>query len=66
MSDALGARIDATIANDFPGVMRAVNEGVLLVKSAPHGTVTEDIRALLPALELLPRIEKRGWFRRHR
>lgn len=66
MVDALGAGIDATIANDFPAVIRAINEGVLLVKSAPHATVTEDIRALLPALELLPRVAKRGWFRRHR
>lgn len=66
MADALGVPIDATISNDFAAVIRSINEGVLLVKSAPHASVTEDIRALLPALELLPRMPKRGWFRRHR
>lgn len=66
ISDALGAAVDATVANDYPVVIRAINEGVLLVDSAPHATVTEDVRALLPALELAPRVAKRRWFGRQR
>lgn len=66
VADALGAQVDATIANDYPRVIRSINEGVLLVSSAPHAVVTDDIRALLQALELAPREVKRGWFRRQR
>lgn len=66
ISDALGTAIDATIANDYPAVARAINEGVLLVKSAPHASVTEDMRELLPALDLVPRAPKRKWFGRQR
>jgi pilus assembly protein CpaE len=66
IGDALGAAVDATVANDYPVVIRAINEGVLLVESAPHAAVTEDVRALLPALELAPRVAKRRWFGRQR
>lgn len=66
IGDALGTTVDATIANDYQAVVRAINEGVLLEKSAPHAAVTEDVRALLPALELAQRVPKRGWFGRQR
>jgi pilus assembly protein CpaE len=66
IGDALGAAVDATVANDYPVVIRAINEGVLLVESAPHAAVTEDVRALLPALDLAPRVAKRRWFGRQR
>lgn len=67
ISDALGRGIDATVANDYPVVVRAINEGVLLAQAAPHADVTGDIRNLLPALDLTPVEEKqRHWFRRRR
>lgn len=66
ISDALGAPIDATVANDYATVIRSINEGVLLARSAPHAEVTESVRALLPALELMPHEPKRRWFGRRR
>lgn len=66
ISDALGAAVDATVANDYPVVSRAINEGVLLAESEPHAAVTEDVRALLPALALAPRVARRRWFGRPR
>ena len=66
ISDALAATIHATVSNDYPTVIRAINEGVLLVKGAPHAAVTDDIREVLPALDLVPREEKRHWFGRRR
>jgi pilus assembly protein CpaE len=66
IADALGARVDATVANDFSTVVRAINEGALLVKTAQHADVTEDIRDLLPALGLAPATRRRGLFGRRR
>jgi pilus assembly protein CpaE len=66
ISDALAATIHATVSNDFPTVIRSINEGVLLGKLAPHAAVTADIRDVLPALDLAPREEKRHWFGRRR
>jgi pilus assembly protein CpaE len=66
IGDALGTTVDATVANDYQAVIRSINEGVLLEKCAPHAAVTEDVRALLPALELAQRAPKRGWFGRQR
>jgi pilus assembly protein CpaE len=66
ISDALAATIHATVSNDYPTVVRSINEGALLVKLAPHASVTDDIREVLPALELAPREEKRHWFGRRR
>lgn len=66
ISDALGAPVDATVANDYATVIRSINEGVLLARCAPHAEVTESVRALLPALELMPHEPKRRWFGRRR
>ena len=70
ISDALGAAIDGTVANDFQTVIRSINEGVLLVKSAPRARVTKDVRAMLPALGLTTEPTddggKRGLFGRKR
>lgn len=65
ISDALGVKVDATVENDFPTVIRAINDGVMLDVAAPGSDVAADIRGLVPALGLgagVPR--KRGWFRR--
>lgn len=67
ISDALGMHVDATVANDYHSVVRAINEGQLLVKAAPHAEVTHDINELVYALELAPRVTaKRRWFGRQR
>lgn len=66
ISEALGAPIDATVANDFPTVIGAIDEGVLLVKSAAHAHVTEDMRSLSRVLGLAHREVKRSWFGRPR
>jgi pilus assembly protein CpaE len=46
ISDALGVSVDATVSNDFPTVIKAVNEGTLLFNAAPKAHVTRDIRGL--------------------
>jgi pilus assembly protein CpaE len=50
IADALGAPVDATISNDFPMVIRAMNEGSMLVALEPRSPVSKDIRALVPLL----------------
>jgi pilus assembly protein CpaE len=49
-ADALGRRIDHTIANDFPTAIAAINQGELLSKTAPRERVTRDIHEALPVL----------------
>lgn len=66
IAEALGGPIDATIANDFPTVMRSIDEGALLVKAAPGAHVTDDLRGLVRLLGLAPREVKRHWFGRAR
>lgn len=66
IGDALGAAVDATVSNDFQTVVKAVNEGVLLVRAAPRAKVTRDVLALLPAIGLAAPEVKRGLFGRKR
>jgi pilus assembly protein CpaE len=47
IADALKAPVDATIANDFPTVMAAINGGKLLADAAPRAHVTRDLEALV-------------------
>ncbi len=49
--DALGREV-ATIANDFPAALRALNHGQPVPRSAPKSALCEDIRRL--AARLLP------------
>jgi pilus assembly protein CpaE len=51
IEDALGAPVSATIANDYPTVVGAINAGRLLIDTAPRARVTRDIRALAALLE---------------
>lgn len=60
ISDALGVPVDATIANDFPTVIKAINEGALLVDIAPRAEVTRDIRGLVPLIRGEPPPQKGG------
>jgi pilus assembly protein CpaE len=65
IADALGIKVDATVDNDFPTVLRAIDDGVLVEVAAPRSDVAGDLRGLVPALGLGPAApRKRGWFRR--
>ena len=46
--DLLRRPVDGTIANDYPMVIKAVNEGRLLLEAAPKGKVYTDIQGLVP------------------
>ena len=48
IGDALNRRIDATIPNDYPAVIAAVNEGHLLLETDAKGKVYKGIQALVP------------------
>ncbi|MFT3926091.1 MAG: AAA family ATPase [Myxococcales bacterium] len=65
IADALGRRVDAMVSNDYPGVIKAINEGQLLVEADPGGKVYEDIQSLVPLVYVaaVP-AKKRGLFAR--
>jgi pilus assembly protein CpaE len=50
IAETIGTPIAATIANDYPTIVRAINRGVLLIDDAPRATVTRDLEALAGAL----------------
>jgi pilus assembly protein CpaE len=60
ISDALGADVNGTVANDFPTVIGAINTGELLFKAAPRARVTRDIQALLPVFGVAAGHQRRG------
>lgn len=66
IADALEMPVAATIANDFPTVIKTVNEGALLASEAPRARVTKDIRSLVKLIREAPldEVPKRGLFRR--
>jgi pilus assembly protein CpaE len=64
ISDALAHGVDATIANDFPVVVKAVNEGHLLVETDPNSKVWKDIASLASLVHDVPKIKKKGLFSR--
>jgi pilus assembly protein CpaE len=47
ITDTVGLPIAATIANDYPAVVRAVNKGILLTEHAPRAQVTRELDALV-------------------
>lgn len=68
ISETVGLPVAATIANDYPAVIRAVNKGVLLRDDASRGPVARDIDELVkvvghPKGEAAPR-EKRSLFKK--
>lgn len=60
IADALGVPIDATIDNDFPTVHQAIEEGKLLVDTAPRAHVTRDVQALAKTLETIEHTPRRA------
>lgn len=50
VADTVGLPIAATIANDYPAVVKAVNKGVLLAQHAPRAQVTRDLEGLASVL----------------
>lgn len=50
VSDILRRSVAGTVANDYPNVIKAVNNGVLLAESDPNGKVYRDIQGLLPVV----------------
>jgi len=51
ISDALGHKVKWTVANDFPSVIKAVNEGKLLVQSAAATAVAKDIQSIAASFQ---------------
>jgi pilus assembly protein CpaE len=68
IADALGRRVDATVANDFPLVVKSINEGRLVIEKDASSRVAKDLRALVPLFhEVAPPKRKSlfaGWGRR--
>jgi pilus assembly protein CpaE len=46
IGDALGTRVAATVANDFRTVARSINEGAVVVQTAPRTRVAQDLKHL--------------------
>jgi len=47
ISDALGKRVNGTVVNDFPTVIKAINKGQLLMESSSGTQVAKDVTALV-------------------
>ncbi|MBN2357962.1 MAG: AAA family ATPase, partial [Deltaproteobacteria bacterium] len=46
VEETIGLPVAATVANDFPSIIRSVNTGVMLSEVAPRSKLAEDIAAL--------------------
>jgi pilus assembly protein CpaE len=46
VADTVGLPVAATVANDYPSVVKALNKGVLLAQQAPRAPVTRELDAL--------------------
>lgn len=64
IGDALGRPVWATISNDFPAIIRSINEGKLLVESAPTSRVARDIVDIVPLFSATSAPKKKGLFGR--
>lgn len=62
IGDALGRPVWTTISNDFPAIIRSINEGKLLVESAPGSRVARDIVDIVPLLSPATAPKKKGLF----
>jgi pilus assembly protein CpaE len=59
ISETVGLPVSATIGNDYPGLVRTINHGKLLVDSSPRSSIAKDYEAL-DALVGLRQAEKRS------
>jgi pilus assembly protein CpaE len=50
VAETVGVPVAATIANDYPAVIRAVNRGLMLSEAAPRSQVTRGIAQLVESL----------------
>lgn len=64
IADALGVPVTATIDNDFPTVHQAIEEGKLLIDTAPRTRVTRDLQSLAKLLETTEHAPRRSLFAR--
>lgn len=69
VAETAGLPVAATIANDYPAVIRAVNRGQMLLDDAPRAPVTKDLEKLVRALghvrsDAAPAQEKRSLLQR--
>jgi pilus assembly protein CpaE len=64
VADALGRKVDGIVANDFPAVIKAVNEGKLLLDVDPSSKVAKDVGALVGLVHQVAPAKKRGLFSR--
>ncbi len=47
VAETVGLPVAATVANDYPAVIKAVNRGQMLFDEAPRSPVTRDIEQLV-------------------
>ncbi len=59
IAETVGLRISATIASDYPALIRAINRGSLLFEGAPRSALTKDIEALKMLVGHLPDPEEK-------
>jgi len=68
IAETVGAPVAATIANDYPAVIRGINRGQLLFEEAPRAQVTKNVQQLVTVLGHVTQAEEpeetRSLFRR--
>lgn len=70
VAETVGLPVAATVANDYPAVIRAVNRGQMLLDDAPRAPVTKDVEKLVRTLghvsssDAAPGREKRSLLQR--
>jgi pilus assembly protein CpaE len=70
VAETVGLPVAATVANDYPAVIRAVNRGQMLLDDAPRAPVTKDVEKLVrvvghvPSPDAAPAQEKRSLLQR--
>lgn len=62
IEESTSLHVAATLANDFPALVGAINRGTLLAQVAPRSRLTRDLRRLLQrVLPMAPAKPKRGF-----
>jgi pilus assembly protein CpaE len=63
IADNLGVPVQASVANDFSTVSKAINRGMLIRELAPRARLVEDILRLARLYGVAPAKERRGFLR---